>query len=65
MVLGNRQLEETLSVLKEITAVFQSDEDPKLIKSCLKQQTEIVSIGEKKIFESREIIEGKNQIYDS
>lgn len=58
MVLGNRQLEETYSVLKEISAVFQSDEDPKLIKSCIKQQNEIMAIGEKRLSESRDTIEG-------
>ena len=58
MVLGNRELEETLAVLREITNVFESEEDAKLISSCVKISNEIVSIGEKKHNEMREIIEG-------
>src|SRR5690242_13907936 len=58
MVLGNRQLEETLSVLREITGVFQSDDDVKLIKSCLKLANEVVTSGERESAKTRELIQG-------
>ena len=58
MVLGNRQLEETVSVLKEMTAVFASDDDAKIVKNIIKTNNEIVTICNAKQEEMKRIIQG-------